>query len=76
MVHAYKDVEVLKYEQNFGELVILGDYAFEWGTVSGSSKMKSTNEEYDSSYQLMRILKKQDDGSWKIYRSIWNSCKK
>lgn len=73
MKHSYRDVEVTEYNQVFEELEIIGDYAFEWGITTGSSRIKSSNEEYKSSFHLMRILKKQKDGSWKVYRSIWNS---
>lgn len=73
MKHAYRDVEVIEYEHRFEELEIIGDYAFEWGVASGASRIKSLDEVHRSSFHLMRILKRQKDGSWKVYRSIWNS---
>lgn len=76
MKHAYRDVEVSEYEPKFEELEIIGDFAFEWGNLSGKSKMKTDNTIYASRYHLMRILRKQKDGSWRIYRSIWNGAAK
>ena len=66
----YQNVEVLEYDQHFEEVVVLGNYAFEWGTLSG--KQRGDGQLVSSRYHLMRILKKQPDGSWKVYRSIWN----
>ena len=66
----HRRVEVLEYEQHFEEVVVLGDYAFEWGIMTGSQRYEG--QVSSGRYHLMRILKKQPDGSWKIYRSIWN----
>ena len=71
MAEAYRGVDILEYEIEFKEVKILSDYAYEWGTISGSSKTKDNEIEY-SSYNLMRILKKDADGEWKVHRTIWN----
>jgi uncharacterized protein (TIGR02246 family) len=65
------EVQVLDYRLEFEEVKIMGDYAFEWGTVSGASR--SANNVIDTtSYKVMRILKKNREGEWKIHRTIWN----
>ena len=51
------------------EIVILGDYAYTRGLYTVASKAG------DIDGKFMTILKRQDDGSWKIYRDIFNSNK-
>lgn len=74
MAEAMKEVEVLEYALEFEEVQVVGDYAFEWGTIRG--RMRSRGEEESSIYKVMRILQKQADGEWKVHRSIWNELKK
>ncbi len=72
MEEAMQGTEILDYRLEFEEIKILGDYALEWGFIHGSSRGKN-NEIEQSSYKVMRILKKTDDGDWKVHRAIWNS---
>ena len=67
--------EVLTYNIKMEEVKILGDYAYEWGTISGSSRDKVTGVITETKRNVMRILKK-ENGEWKVYRSIWNEGKK
>ena len=69
---AMSQVEVLDYVLDFEEVQILGDYAFEWGTISGTMRDRSGGEPEQASYKVMRILQRQPDGDWKVHRSIWN----
>jgi ketosteroid isomerase-like protein len=66
------DIEILEYCQDFKETIVLDDYAIEWGIAWGSSRIKKDGKIQKEKQQLMRILKKQQDGSWKVYASIWN----
>ena len=68
---AYRDVEVLSYEMDFEEVVVLGDYAFEWGTMFGS-ELGPDGGVTEEVYHLMRILKRRADGEWKVHRAIWS----
>ena len=63
--------EVLEYVLDFEEVKVLGDYAFEWGTIRGASRGGDGRMER-SSYKVMRILQRQPDGEWKVHRTIWN----
>jgi uncharacterized protein (TIGR02246 family) len=63
-------VEVLDWVFDFEEIKVLGDYAFEWGTYRGSVRPRAGGEAVPSSGKLMRILQRQPDGSWKMYRTI------
>lgn len=64
--------ETVEYEQEFGEVEVLGEYAWDWGTYRGRSRNRDTGEEVASTGKLLRILKRAPDGSWKVHRSIWN----
>ena len=65
-------MEILDYRLDFKEVKILGNYAYEWGKIIGSSRNKD-GEITKSIYKVMRILKKNDSGEWKVHRAIWNS---
>ncbi|HLH09382.1 MAG TPA: DUF4440 domain-containing protein [Terriglobales bacterium] len=71
---ALADFQILGYEQNWQEVRVLGDYAYEYGTVQTRVSPMNPGPEVDRMYNIMRILKKQPDGTWKIYRAIWNSA--
>jgi ketosteroid isomerase-like protein len=59
----------LEYRIDFEEIEIAGDYAFEWGTYRGSMRTR-TGEIASYAGKLMRILKRQADGQWKMHRTM------
>jgi ketosteroid isomerase-like protein len=63
------NIEILEYIEEFEEVEILGDHAYEWGIIRGKMRVNG-GEIQESVYRLMRILKKVD-GEWKVHRSIW-----
>ena len=64
--------EVLEYRFDWQEIRVLGDYAFEWGYIHGKEHHKTSGTISSELYQVMRILQRQADGSWKVHRTIWN----
>lgn len=72
MEEAMKGIEILDYQLDFEEVKVLGEYAFEWGRIIGSSR-DADGEITESTYKVMRILKKTDSGKWKVHRAIWNN---
>ena len=66
-----EDYTLIEYKHDFKEIKIMGEYAYEWGLYSGAYKSKKNDKILTGSGKLMRILKRQKDGSWKISRSIW-----
>lgn len=64
--------KTLEYFLEFEEIEILGNYAFEWGRIRSIMRSQSQGKLQYLTYKVMRILKKQPNGEWKIYRSIWN----
>ena len=66
-IHAFETVE---HVVDFEEIRIVGDYAFEWGTYRGTSRPREGGDSVSYGGKLMRILQRQADGSWKMYRTI------
>lgn len=64
--------ETVEYVQDWQEVQVVGDYAWDLGTYRGRSRNRETGEEVTSRGKLLRILKREPDGSWKVHRSIWN----
>ncbi|HWR14562.1 MAG TPA: nuclear transport factor 2 family protein [Terriglobales bacterium] len=69
-----KSTEMLAYDEQFQEVHIIADTAYEWGVITGRTRPFSGGEEHPFRYNVMRILKRQPDGSWKIARSIYNDA--
>jgi len=67
-----KEYNLVEYNQDFKEIKIIGKYAYEWGYYNGKYISKTDNSEVVGSGKLMRILELQDDGDWKVSRSIWS----
>lgn len=69
-----ENFQILGYEQSWQEVRIVSDYAYEYGTVQTRISPMNPGPEIDTTYNVMRVLKKQPDGAWRIYRAIWNSA--
>lgn len=63
--------ETLSYGLDFRELKLMGDRAVEWGTYRGVHLTEAGGDTLRVSGRLMRVLRRQPDGSWKVARSIW-----
>lgn len=63
--------EVLEYNLEFEEVQVFGDLAVEWGSIQGTTKEIATGQTTQSRYHVMRMLRRQSNGDWKVYRSIW-----
>jgi uncharacterized protein (TIGR02246 family) len=59
-------------DQQFEEVKLIGDMAYEWGTFRGVYYMKNGGPEIFENSRLFRILRSQPDGSWKIARVMWH----
>jgi ketosteroid isomerase-like protein len=63
-------MEVLEYRVDFEEIKVLDDYAYEWGTYRGKTRIRTSGELVTYGGKLLRILQKQVDGAWKMHRTI------
>ena len=71
MAAAARSTEVLEYREVFEETLVFGDTAVEWGRIEGSERDRSTGEVTESRFHVMRILRRVEDGSWRVHRSIF-----
>ena len=67
-----REVEISEYKHDFQEIKIFGDWAYEWGNFSSTAKPANGGDFIKGKGKLFRILELQNDGSWKVARSIWN----
>ncbi len=61
------------YVVKFEEIIVTGEYAFEWGTYRGAARPRAGGSDVTYGGKLMRILQRQRDGSWKMYRTMMTS---
>ncbi len=71
MSTAPKTHEVLDYRMVFEDVKIFGNYAIEWGAIRGATREIASGRVTHSEYHVMRVLRRQSNGRWKVYRSIW-----
>jgi uncharacterized protein (TIGR02246 family) len=64
-------METVDWALNFEEVKIFGDYALQWGTYGGTLRPRVGGEQIRTGGKLMRILQRQPDGSWKMYRTMY-----
>jgi uncharacterized protein (TIGR02246 family) len=64
-------LEPVSYNQQWQEVRIAGDYAYEWGWID-SRVRDATGKETSSHENIMRVLHREADGEWRIARMIWN----
>jgi uncharacterized protein (TIGR02246 family) len=67
---ASKAYEIKKYEHKWKEIKVMDDWAFEWGYLYASAEMIDSGQIIEQRGKLLRVLKKQEDGSWKVARVI------
>ena len=69
------NVDVTAYEEEWQEVRIVGDYAFEWGQIHGRTRKGQGAAETSVTVNAMRVLKRLDTGEWRISRAIWNEAR-
>jgi ketosteroid isomerase-like protein len=63
-----KGGHTLAYKPEIKDLKISGGWAFEWGTFELKYRMWQGGKEKTLRGKMLRVLKKQSDGSWKFAR--------
>jgi ketosteroid isomerase-like protein len=69
----YANYDMLAYDEEWNEVMVTGEYAYQWGTVSYRMK-PPTGSEIGGAVHAMRILKREEDGAWRVSRAIWNEA--
>jgi ketosteroid isomerase-like protein len=64
-------VEILGYSHEFKEVIVKDDWAFEWGIFHGSSRSIGGGPPVHDSSRIFRVLRRQEDCSWKVARAVW-----
>lgn len=67
------DFEYTEFVIDNEDVEVNGDLAFAWGTYAATFQAKDDGEPMQVEGKYMTILRQQADGSWKIYRDIFNS---
>lgn len=66
-----ESVRILEYSHDFQEVMVMGDWAFEWGVFHGSAQSIEGGPVVQDSSRIFRVLSRQEDGSWKVARAVW-----
>jgi ketosteroid isomerase-like protein len=67
----YANYDMLAYDEQWSEVMVVGEYAYQWGAVSYRMK-PVTGGEFGGTVHAMRILKREEDGGWRVARAMWN----
>jgi ketosteroid isomerase-like protein len=57
---------------NWKDITVTGDYAFQWAQTFVNIRSRTGDAGVHMSGTALQVLKKQPDGSWKLYRSSWS----
>jgi uncharacterized protein (TIGR02246 family) len=69
----YANYDMLAYNEQWNEVMVVGKYAYQWGTVSYRLKPPLGNE-IGGAVHAVRILKREEDGAWRVARAMWNEA--
>ncbi len=64
-----KGTDTTAYDEQWEEVRIMGDYAYQWGSISVTVELAG-GKQMSHSVNAMRILQRQKDGSWLVARAI------
>jgi uncharacterized protein (TIGR02246 family) len=72
-MQASASFEPVDYRLEFREVQLFGDHAVEWGTYRARVRPRGGGQEITSGGKVMRVLRRQPDGSWKVARTIFTA---
>jgi uncharacterized protein (TIGR02246 family) len=64
-------VKVVKYVPDIRDVQVAGNVAYEWGYFDASHKGSDQQAAQNLHAKLLRVMKRQPDGSWKFTRVMW-----
>ncbi|HSB10263.1 MAG TPA: DUF4440 domain-containing protein [Blastocatellia bacterium] len=67
------NAQIADYILSFNEVKVAGDWAFEWGTYSGTVTPEGGGDSLRATGKVIRVLKKGADGTWRIARAMYNN---
>ena len=63
--------DIVELVQDWQELRVFGDFAYQHGVVRYVLREKDGNVIRETQ-RLLRILRRQADGTWRVYRAMWH----
>ena len=63
--------DILELVQDWQELCVFGEFAYEQGVVRYAVRERNGSVVRESQ-QLVRILRRQSNGAWRVYRAFWH----
>src|SRR5215469_13589275 len=64
-------VKVEKYVPDIRDIEVAGNLAYEWGYFDAVQKSSEQQTPQSLRAKLLRVMKRQPDGSWKFTRVMW-----
>jgi ketosteroid isomerase-like protein len=64
-------VKVVKYLPDIRDIQVAGNVAYEWGYFDAAQKSSDQQAPERLRAKLLRVMKRQPDGSWKFTRVMW-----
>ena len=64
--------EILELVQDWQEVRLLGDFAYEQGVVRYAVK-NADGVIVRETQRLMRLLRRRPDGQWRVFRAMWHA---
>jgi ketosteroid isomerase-like protein len=68
----WSDFVILERQHQVAAADVQGDFAFVWGIVTQRYKLNPKAEPRENSATMLRVFRKQQDGSWKIALETWS----
>jgi uncharacterized protein (TIGR02246 family) len=65
------NVKVVTYAPDIRDIRVVGDVAYEWGYFEAAQKGSDQKALQRLRAKLLRVMKRQSDGSWKFTRVMW-----
>ena len=63
--------KVLKYVPDIRDIKVAGNVAYEWGYFDSTQRSSEHQADESLRAKLLRVMKRQPDGSWKFTRVMW-----
>jgi ketosteroid isomerase-like protein len=63
--------KVLKYMPEIHDVQVAGNMAYEWGYFEAAQESSEHQAPQSMRAKLLRVMKRQSDGSWKFTRVMW-----
>lgn len=64
--------KVLSYIPHIEDVQVIDGWAVEWGNFDGSFQASPKQKPQTVRGKMLRVLRRQEDGSWKFARVMWN----